>query len=93
MRYRLRTLLIVLALGPPLLAYIGSYAVLSRRGYVHADAVGSPGFWFVPPNTQRDVRTNARLRQLYWPLIRLEIALGQDRYPAHDPCMQPELPP
>lgn len=92
-RYRLRTLLIVLALGPPLLAYFGSYMVLSRRGYAFADSVDCPAFWFVPPETQRNVALNARLRDLYWPLIKLEIALGGDRYPAHDPCMGPELPP
>ena len=93
MRYRLRTLMILLAVLPPVLAYCGSYAVMSRQGYAFADSIGSPTFWFVPPNTQRDVALNARLRRLYWPLIRLERAFGGDRYPAHDPCMGPELPP
>jgi hypothetical protein len=54
-RYKLRTLLIVLALGPPLLAYVGSYYFLSRRGYAHADSIGlSKSFFFVPPEADRD---------------------------------------
>jgi hypothetical protein len=92
MRYRLRTLLILLAVLPPLLAYVGSYAVLSRRGYAYADSYGVKGFWFVPPDTQRDVKKNAEFLTFYSPLIELEIACG-GRHPAHEPCMGPELPP
>jgi hypothetical protein len=85
-RYKLRTLLILLAIGPPMLAYVGSYAVLSRRGYAFADSVGSPGFWFVPPNTQRDVKKNNEYITLYWPLVRLEQFFGSKRGLAHEPC-------
>jgi len=93
MRYGLRTLLIVFALAPPLVAYVGSYYALSRRGYAYADSVGSPGFWYVPPETQRDVEQNAAYRHLYCPLMRFEHLIGSQRWPAHDPCMGPELPP
>src|SRR5688500_4450999 len=93
LRFRLRTLLLAVTLAPPLLAYIGSYAVLSRRGYAHADSFGSPGFWFVPPMTQRDDKRNTELVGLYWSRIQLEIALVGKRYPAHEHCLGPELPP
>jgi len=94
MRYRLRTLLIVLALGPPLVAYVGSY-MLSRRGYAFADSVHSPGFWFVPPNTKRDVKRNNELIRLYYPLVRLEQLFGSKRGLAHEPDFFTggELPP
>lgn len=92
MRYRLLTLLTAFALAPPLLAYVGSYFVLSRRGYAHADSVGSPGFWFVPPNTKRDVQRNNELIRVYFPLLRLEQFFGSWRGLAHEPCFV-ELPP
>lgn len=53
MRYRLRTLLILVALAPPLISYVGSYYVLSRRGHAYSDSVGAKAFWFVPPENKR----------------------------------------
>ena len=94
MRFRLRTLLIVAAFLPPLLGYVGSYYVLSRRGYAFADSVHSPGFWFVPPNTQRDVKKNNAYIRLYYPLVCLEQFFGSRRGLAHEPCNLVEpLPP
>ena len=95
MRYRLRTLLIAFAIAPPLCAYVGSYYLLSRRGYAFADSVGSPGFWFVPPETKRDVKRNNDLIRLYYPLVRLEELCGSRRGLAHEPCFfsGDELPP
>ena len=95
-RYSLRTLLILLAIGPPLIAYVGPYYVLSRRGYAFADSVGAKAFWFVPPNTQRDVKKNNDYIRLYWPLVCLEQFVGSRRFLAHEPCGLeggPELPP
>jgi hypothetical protein len=86
MRYRLRTLLILLAVLPPLIAYVGPYYVLSRRGYAYADSVNSPGFWFVPPQTKRDVKRNNDLIRLYYPLVRIEQLCGGRRHLAHEPC-------
>lgn len=85
MRFRLRTLLIVFALLPPMLAYAGSYYVLSRRGYREADQHGLHGFYFVLPTTKAENTTNARFNRLYWPLIQVELVLGTGRLPASDP--------
>lgn len=81
-RYKLRTLLIVLALGPPVLAYVGSYYVLSRRGFSYGDSAGlSKTFFFVPPESDPDGRRDYQYQRFYWPLIRAEIFLGTGRYP------------
>lgn len=96
MRYRLRTLLIAFAVAPALLANVGSYYVLSRQGYAYSDSVGSPGFWFVAPETKRDVKRNNELIRLYYPLVRLEQLCGSKRGLAHEPCFPisgGELPP
>jgi|KBSSwiStaDraftv2_1062776.scaffolds.fasta_scaffold456099_3 hypothetical protein len=39
MRFRLRTLLILLAIGPPMLAWIGWPAWLAYRDYQHQEAM------------------------------------------------------
>jgi len=93
MRYRLRTLLIVLALGPPLLAYVSSYFVLSRQGYAVSDALGVKGFYFVPYDTLEEKNTNDRYRRLYRALIDLELFLGTGRTPAGDPMWAGDGPP
>jgi hypothetical protein len=75
---------------------VGSYCALSRRGYAYADSVGSPGFWFVLPETKRDVKRNNDLIRLYYPLVKLEQVYGRRRYLAHEPCFftpSEELPP
>jgi hypothetical protein len=85
-RYKLRTLLIVLALGPPVLAYVGSYYVLSRRGFRESDRYGYKGFHFVPPvYGGGSERANERYFRFYWPLIRLDEFLGTGRPPGADP--------
>jgi hypothetical protein len=85
-RYNLRTLLIVLALGPPVLAYVGSYYILSRRGFREADQYGFKGFYFVTPvYGGASERANQQRFQFYWPLIQLDILLGTGRHPAADP--------
>jgi hypothetical protein len=93
MQYRLRTLLIVLALAPPALAYFGSYVVLSRRGYALTDSVGGKGFWFVLPETKRDEKKNEGYIRLFWPLIEAELLIGTGRTPVSGICCGPELPP
>ena len=86
MRFRLRTLLIAFALAPQLVAYVGSYFVLSRRGYMYSDSVGAKAFWFVPPETKRAVKKNEDYAAFFWPLIRLEQLCGGKRYVAGEPC-------
>jgi hypothetical protein len=89
MRYRLRTLLILLAVIPPLLAYVGSYYVLSRRGFREADRVGFKGFYFVSPRPPWEgggsERENIQRDRFYWPLIQLDWMLGTGRHPAAEP--------
>ena len=86
MRFRLRTLLIVAALLPAFLGYVGTYAVLSRRGYTEGDKYGVKGFYFVVPGTVPDWKSrNRRLNLFYYPLIQLEIFLGTGRLVAGEP--------
>jgi len=86
MRYSLRTLLVAFAITPPLVAYVGSYYALSRRGYAYSDSVGAKAFWFVPPETRRAVKKNEEYAAFYRPLIRLEHLCGGNRYVAGEPC-------
>jgi len=82
MQYRLRTLLILLAIGPPMLAYVGSYYVLTRRGYAYGDSVGLPkAYFFAPLVADKDGRIHGRYIRFYAPLIALENGLGTGRYP------------
>jgi hypothetical protein len=82
MRYRLRTLMIVLALWPPVLAYVGSYCVLSRRGYAYADSIGAKGvFFFARPDADTDGIIHGRYIRFYAPLIVMERSLGIGRQP------------
>jgi hypothetical protein len=86
MRYRLRTLMIVLAILPPLLAYVGSYYFQSRRGFREADQYGFKGFYFVTPVWGGGSEpANLRRYRFYWPLIQLDLLLGTGRHPAADP--------
>jgi hypothetical protein len=82
MQYRLRTLLILLAVAPPLVAYTGSYYFLSRRGYSYADAAGiKNAFFFAPPESDRDGKTHGRYFRMYFPLIVLDQYLRTGRSP------------
>ena len=86
LRFRLRTLLLVVALLPPVLAYVGSYYVLSRRGFREADKYGFKGFFFVPPVYGGGSEpANYRYFRFYWPLIRLDRFLGTGRPIGSDP--------
>jgi hypothetical protein len=86
MRYRLRTLLIAAALLPPFIGYVGSYYVLSRRGFREADRYGFKGFYFVTPvRDGSSGQANARRYLFYWPLIQLDLILGTGRHPAAEP--------
>lgn len=66
--------------------YIGSYLVLSRRGYDFSDQYGLIGFYFVPPeDTDEWRRVEWNLRQLYAPLIYAEYWTGTGRPLAAEP--------
>jgi hypothetical protein len=89
LRFRLRTLLIAAAILPPLIAYVGSYYVQSRRGFREADQYGIKGFYFVTPTHPAkgggSERANQQRYLFYWPLIQLDLMLGTGRHPAAEP--------
>lgn len=69
---RLGAVLLVL-----LLLYVGSYAVLSRRGLAQSKAMGAKGLYFFPPeDTDSWRRWNYGCVILYYPLIAIERWLG-----------------
>jgi len=74
-RRRMRVALFLVALT--LLTYVGSSAVLSRRGMALSHAAGFDGFYFFPPE-DTDVwrKWNFGLVRLYYPLIVIEMWLG-----------------
>jgi len=93
MHFRLRTLLIVLALGPPLVAYVGSYYILSRRGFREMDQYGFKAFYFVSPvYGGGSERANEQYFRLYWPLIKLDRLIGTGRTPARSDPMWGSVP-
>jgi hypothetical protein len=66
--------------------YIGSYVVLSRRGFAEADAYAMKGFYFFPPeNTDLWRQLNYGCVALYYPLIFIDEELGTGRSPAREP--------
>ena len=60
-----------------LLAYVASYAVLSRRGMAQSKAVGCEGLYFFPPEDTDSWRAwNYGCVIFYYPLIAIETWLG-----------------
>ena len=69
--------------------YVGSYTVLSRRGYAEAKQYDFSGFYYLrPENTASWSRWNMLLRYLYMPLNELDCAIGTGMYPAADPLFE-----
>ena len=67
-------------------AYVGSYLVLSRRGFAESERYGMKGFYFfVPEDTQPWRRWNYGLVTFYYPLIVLDNCLGAGERPASEP--------
>ena len=80
------TLRVVFVLVCALLAYVASYAVVSRRGFAAADQHGFEGFYFLEPeDTDRWRWMNYSLVTLYRPLIWVDCAIGTGRAPASEP--------
>ena len=65
--------MILVALLPPLLAYVGSYYILSRRAYAECDKYNIKGFYFVIYDTLEEKSANQRYNRLYYPLIQFEV--------------------
>ncbi|NQT93174.1 MAG: hypothetical protein HQ559_10470 [Lentisphaerae bacterium] len=71
---------IILAL---LLVYVGSYVILSRRGFREADKGGYSGFYLLTlENSTAWELKNYGLVLLYYPLILIDVMLGTGRMPA-----------
>ena len=69
-----------------LATYVGSYLVLSRRGYAQADEYGMKGFYyFFPENTDAWRYKNYGCVFLFWPLNTIDCAIGCGRHPAAEP--------
>ncbi len=77
---------LVLATALLLVAYLGSYLWLSRRGYAEADQYGMVGFYyFLPENSDSWRYKNYGCVFLFWPLNAIDRALGFGRHPASEP--------
>ena len=69
-----------------LLLYVGSYVVLSRRGYAEADRYNMKGFYyFFPENSAAWRWKNYGCMHLFRPLNALDRWLGLGRHPASEP--------
>jgi hypothetical protein len=69
-----------------LLLYVGTYGVLSRRGYVKADQYNMKGFYYFFPEDSDAWRvTNYGCLYLFWPINAVDRWLGSGRYPASEP--------
>jgi hypothetical protein len=82
---RVRCLLVLFALL--LVLYVGSYYVLSRRGYAEADRYNmDKGFYyFTPENTDSWRVRNYACVDLFLPLNAVDRWLGFGRWPACEP--------
>ena len=76
----------VLVAGALLCVYVGSYVILSRRGFDLSDQFDLRGFYFIPPeDTDEWRRAESDLRLLYLPLICVDYGIGTGRWPAPPP--------
>ncbi|MHC5543551.1 hypothetical protein ACYOEI_35455 [Singulisphaera rosea] len=70
-QFRVRVLIVVEALSALMMAYVGSYYRLSRRGMDEAQKYGLPGFLFVPmadAAESRDLGYHYAIATFYEPL-------------------------
>ena len=69
-----------------LLLYVGSYVVLSRRGYAEADRYNMKGFYyFFPEDSDAWRLKNYGCVYLFWPLNVVDRWLGFGRCPSPEP--------
>ena len=81
--WRRLTMIVVIVL---LVVYVGSYLVLSRRGFAQADAWNAQGFYFLPPEDTDEWRFyNTTLVWIYYPLVVVDNWIGTGRPVAHGP--------
>ncbi len=71
-----------------LIAYVGSYLALSRRGYAESDRHQSEGFfYFTLENNDTWAFRHIVCVYMFWPLNQLDCALGTGRAPSSVPLM------
>lgn len=72
-----------------LLTYVGSYGILSRRGFELADQYNMEGFYFFwPEDTDQWRRAEWTARFFYCPLIYVDNWIGTGRWPGSEPLWQ-----
>jgi hypothetical protein len=66
--------------------YVGSYLVLSRRGFAEARQYHAKGFYFFTPRPTAGWRnSNYACVCVYYPLILVDNCLGTGDWPAAEP--------
>jgi hypothetical protein len=72
-----------------LLVYVGSYLVLSRRGFTEADQYHMDGFYFLTPEDTGEWRFwNYACVYVYYPLIEADQLVGTGRAPGKEPLFR-----
>jgi hypothetical protein len=90
-RLRRRWIVLIL-LASLLMAYVGSYVVLSRRGIAESQAMGGEGSCFFPPEDTDAWRAwNYGLVTFYYPLIVIDEWLGTGKGVASEPMWKLSL--
>lgn len=70
-----------------LVVWVGSYLLLSRIAFHRADEFSVKGFYFVNPEWKHGYSVHKALVVLYFPLIKIDQAVGSGREPACEPLM------
>ncbi len=82
MQFRLRTIFVLTAIAA---VYFASYFYLSRLGFDQSEDVGVAGVYFVVPDTPIRSVANRFCVVVHYPMVVLDCAAGQGRWPAsHD---------
>ncbi len=69
-----------------LTVYLGSYWVMSRRGFAMADEYGIQGFYFyLPEDSDQWRRVESSTYMLYLPLVHIDCWMGTGRGHASEP--------
>ena len=83
---RRRRVVLAVVLMALLFAYVGSYWVLSRRGYAQSKPLNVGGFYYFPPVDSDSWRTwNYGLVIFYGPINAVDCAIGSGEKPAGEP--------
>jgi len=85
-RLKRRRLFIHALTAMMLAVYVGSYLVMSRRGFAYADRHNTEGVYFFPPeNTDASRRKNYACVYVFYPLTSFDNLIGTGRPAASEP--------